>query len=101
MHAGSLQIQRLTSSGGTYTVARAHPLGNINQFHRVLPDPEVLNLTRHEIAVSRIMHGADRQEDLAALTAAGFGINTAPSGTTPASRKRHQQSGAAFAGAPK
>ena len=54
MHAGSLQIRRLTSSGGNCTVDRAHPLGNINQFHRLLPVPKILNLTRHETAESRV-----------------------------------------------
>ncbi len=53
MHAGSLQIRRLTSSGGTCTACRTHPLGNINQFHSVLSDPEVLDLTRHETTCFR------------------------------------------------
>ena len=48
MHAGSLQIRRLTSSGGNCSASRAHPLGNNNQFHGVPSDSKVLNLTRHE-----------------------------------------------------
>ena len=35
MHAGLLQIRRLTSSGGNWTVACLHPLGNIIQFHEI------------------------------------------------------------------
>lgn len=55
MHARSLQIRRFTSSGGIHTACRTHPLGNINQIHRVLSDPRVLRLIRLEIAVSKII----------------------------------------------
>jgi hypothetical protein len=47
-HAGSLQIRRLTSSGGNWAVTCLHPLGNIIQFHELLSDPKDPNLTRHE-----------------------------------------------------
>ena len=45
MPAGSLQTRRLLSPGGNWAVARLHPLGNINQFHGFLSDPEVPSLT--------------------------------------------------------
>jgi hypothetical protein len=48
MHAGSLQIRRLTYSGGTRALTCPHPLGNIIQFHKLLSDPKDLSLTRHE-----------------------------------------------------
>ena len=45
MHAGSLQIRRLTSSDGNWTVSWPHPLGNVIPFHRLLSDPRDLDLT--------------------------------------------------------
>ena len=48
MHAGSLQIRRLTYSGGIWAVSCPHPLGNTIQFHNLLSDPKDLGLTRHE-----------------------------------------------------
>ena len=44
MHAGSLQSRRLTSSDGNRTASRAHPLGNIDQFHGLRAAPKVLGL---------------------------------------------------------
>ena len=38
--------------------SRAHPLGNINQFHGVRSDSKVLNLTRHEWKKVRSNKGA-------------------------------------------
>ena len=48
MHAGSLQIRRLTFSGENRAVSYPYSLGNIIQFHKLLFDPMDLNLTRHE-----------------------------------------------------
>ncbi len=48
MHAGSLQIRRLTYSDGIWAVSCPHPLGNTIQFHNLLSDPKDLGLTRHE-----------------------------------------------------
>ena len=45
MHAGSLQIRRLTSSDGNWTVSWPHPLGNVIPFHKLLSDPRDLDLT--------------------------------------------------------
>ena len=48
MHAGSLQIRRLTFSGENRAVSYPYSLGNIIQFHKLLSDPMDLNLTRHD-----------------------------------------------------
>lgn len=44
MHAGSLQFQWLTFTGGNLTVTCLHPLGSNIQFHNLLFDPTDLNL---------------------------------------------------------
>ena len=54
MHAGSLRLWRLTSTGGTCTTTRTHPLCNISQFHNILADSKALGLTRHETEDSRL-----------------------------------------------
>ena len=48
MHAGSLQFQWLTFSGGNSAVTCLHPLGSNIQFHNLHFDPTDLNLTRHD-----------------------------------------------------
>ena len=45
---GHYRVVGSLSSGGIRTILRTHPLGNINQFHSLLSDPKVLDLTRHE-----------------------------------------------------
>ena len=56
MLAGSLQLQRLTFTGGNCAVYSTHPLGNNIPFHGLLSDPRDLNLTRHEDFFVRLCH---------------------------------------------
>ena len=49
MHAGSLQFcWWLTSTDGTCAFSFTHPLGNNNQFHEILLNPKILDLSRHD-----------------------------------------------------